>query len=106
MIDFSDVTEFAARLGASVEILEEGWQGEWSRKVADEMRRNAPVDTGRLRDSIQTTDDGVIVGVPYGGFVEYGTSDTAPQPFVAPAVNRLIRPAAVDAGDRVIRQLT
>jgi HK97 gp10 family phage protein len=106
MIDFSDVTEFAARLGAPIEIVEEGWQGEWSRKVADEMRRNAPVLTGELRASIEPAGDGVTVGVPYGSFVEYGTSDTRAQPYAAPAVNRLIRPAAKDAGDRVVRQLT
>jgi HK97 gp10 family phage protein len=106
MIDFSDVIEFASRLGSPIEAVEESWQNEWSRKVADEMRRNAPVRTGALRDSIRETNDGVEVGVPYGGFVEYGTSDTAPQPFVGPAVNRLIRPSAEDAGRRVIRLLT
>lgn len=106
MIDVSDVTEFANRLSTPVEIVEEPWRDEWSHKVADEMRQNAPVDTGRLRDSIQVTDDGVEVGVEYGGYVEYGTADTAPQPFAVPAVNRLIKRAAVDAGDRVIRILT
>lgn len=106
MLDFSDVTRFAARLNQPIELVEEGWQGEWSNKVADEMRVNAPVDTGALRASIQPTSDGVEVGVRYGAFVEYGTSDTAPQPFASPAVNRLSRPAAEDAGRRVIRRLT
>jgi HK97 gp10 family phage protein len=93
-------------VSAPIEIIEESWQGEWSRKVADEMRRNAPVRTGALRSSIQVDSDGVTVGVLYGPFVEYGTSDTKAQPYAAPAVNRLIRPAATDAGNRVIRQLT
>jgi HK97 gp10 family phage protein len=106
MIDFSDVTEFAARLAAPVEIVEEGWQAEWSPKVANEMRANAPVLTGALRSSIQPDGEGVVVGVPYGSFVEYGTSNTAPQPFAGPAVNRLIKRSAVDAGNRVIRLLT
>ena len=106
MINTSDVDQFAARLGSSTELVEEGWQGEWSGKVADEMRRNAPVDTGRLRDSIQTTSEGVVVGVDYGAYVEYGTSDTAPQPFTVPAINYLIRRSAEDAGVRVIRLLT
>lgn len=106
MIDTSDLDQFAARLNTDTDLVEEGWQGEWSEKVADEMRRNAPVDTGALRDSIEVTDDGVIVDVPYGAFVEYGTSDTAPQPFASPAVNRLARSSAEDAGDRVIRLLT
>lgn len=95
---------FAARLAREPD--EDGWQREWSSKVADEMRPHAPVDTGRLRASIQPSSEGVRVGVPYAGFVEYGTSDTAPQPFAQPAVNRLADPAARDAGDRVIRQLT
>lgn len=106
MIDFSDVTRFAARLNASPSPgIEDGWQGEWSAKVADEMRSLAPVDTGALRASIQSTGDGVEIGVSYGTFVEYGTSDTASQPFAAPAVNRLARPAAADAGRRILRGL-
>jgi HK97 gp10 family phage protein len=104
MINTSDVDRFAAALASP--IVEEPWQDEWSNKVADEMRRNAPVLTGALRDSIEVTDDGVVVGVPYGPFVEYGTADTSPQPYAGPAVNRLIKPAAVDLADRVIRQLT
>ena len=106
MIDFSDVTQFAARLGSSIEVVEESWQGEWSRKVANEMRALAPTDTGALRASIRTTDDGVTVGVDYAGYVEYGTAHIAPQPFAGPATNRLVRPAAEDAGRRVIRLLT
>lgn len=95
---------FAARL--ATEPREDEWQDEWSKKVADEMRSNAPVDTGRLRASIQPSSEGVRVGVDYAGFVEYGTSDTAPQPFAQPSVNRLADRAARDAGQRVIRQLT
>lgn len=97
---------FAARLVSSPGNAEKQWQSEWSRKLADEMRSNAPVDSGALRASIRTTNDGVEVGVRYGAFVEYGTSDTAAQPFVSPAVNRLIRPAAADAGKRAIDSLT
>jgi HK97 gp10 family phage protein len=95
---------FAARLAS--EPPEKEWQSEWSKKVADEMRMNAPVDTGALRASIQPTNDGVVVGVRYAAFVEYGTSRTGPQPYAVPAINRLVEPAARDAGDRVIRQLT
>ena len=104
MIDVSEVVAFAAVLKSPV--IEEPWVDEWSEKVAAEMRQNVPVDTGTLRDSIQVTDDGVDVTAPYAAFVEYGTSDTAPQPYAGPAVNKLIRPAAEDLGDRVLRQLT
>jgi len=103
MIDASQVSRFAARLNTPV--VEESWKNEWSKKVAGDMRSFAPVDTGALRDSIRETSDGVEVGVDYGVYVEFGTSDTAPQPFVAPAVNRNIKPAAQDLGRQVIRQL-
>jgi HK97 gp10 family phage protein len=99
-----DPAVFAARLRAPLS--EEEWKKEWSQRVADEMRSFAPVDTGELRASIRVTGDGVEVGASYGVYVEFGTSDTAPQPFVAPAVNRAIKPAAADAGKRVLKQLT
>jgi HK97 gp10 family phage protein len=106
MIDTSDVTRFASKLASSPNPLtEEQWQDEWSNKVADEMRTLTPVNTGALRASIQPTGDGVTVGVPYAAYVEYGTSDTAPQPYAGPAVNRLARPAADDLGKRTVRGL-
>lgn len=54
----------------------------------------APVDTGRLRGSIHSkvdTGSDTIVGevatpVEYAEFVEFGTSKTAAQPFLRPAV--------------------
>jgi HK97 gp10 family phage protein len=98
--------EFAARLMRSPLDAEDVWKREWAEKVAEEMRRNAPVDTGALRESIQATSDGVQVGVRYGAYVEYGTSRTAPQPFTGPSVARLRRPATEDAVRKVIRSLT
>jgi HK97 gp10 family phage protein len=68
--------------------------------VADEARALAPVDTGRLRDSIRTLPPvvrggSVVVavaagggsgsGVDYAAMVEYGTSHAPPHPFMAPA---------------------
>jgi HK97 gp10 family phage protein len=106
MIDFSDLLKFESRLNSTPDVgTAESWQDEWSNKVADEMRRNAPVATGTLKASIQVVSDGVAVTAPYAAFVEYGTSDTPPQPFTGPAVNRLIKPAAVDAGNRVLRSI-
>lgn len=96
---------FAVRLASSHDV-EDEWQNEWKAKLADEMRNNAPVDTGRLRASIQPSSEGVTVGVDYAGYVEYGTSDTPPQPYAVPAINRLGEPASRDAGERVIRRLT
>jgi len=45
---------------------------------ADLMRNFAPVDTGLLEDSIKVVKIGnnkymIVVGVPYGVFMEYGT---------------------------------
>lgn len=105
MFDFSDVTRFAARLIVSDDI-EGEWRDEWNPKTADEIRNRAPVLTGALKASIHETETGVDIGVPYGAYVEYGTSDTAPQPFVTPALDKLARPAAEDAARRVIRRLT
>lgn len=50
---------------------------------------SAPRLTGALAEStgLAVGEGGfeVGVGVDYGGFVEFGTSDTAPQPFLGPA---------------------
>ena len=55
---------------------------------------NVPVDSGRLRQSInvQKVDDGVYrvgTNVEYAVHVEFGTRSQAPQPFMRPAVERL-----------------
>ena len=104
MIDYSQVTQFAIKL--ATDIVEEPWRAEWSGKLAEQMQSNAPFRTGALRNSIRATSDGVVVGVPYGAYVEYGTADTAPQPFAVPAITRLAKPAADDLGDQVIAHLT
>ena len=61
-------------------------------EIAAIARQLAPVDTGFLRDSIAVESYNrnellrVIVDAPYAGFVEYGTSAQAAQPFLRPAV--------------------
>lgn len=105
MLDASQVEAFAARLNASPGGIEEAWKSKWSREIAEEMKSLVPVRTGALRSSIRATSQGVEVGVRYGAFVEYGTADTRPQPFTLPAINRLSRPAAEDAGRRVVEDL-
>lgn len=71
--------------------------------IAADAKRLAPRRTGRLAESIhvaEVTDSHAIVQAdprnpdasagnePYAGFVEYGTSDTPRQPFLAPATYR------------------
>jgi HK97 gp10 family phage protein len=62
--------------------------------VRDAAKANAPVDTGELRDSIESivSSDGLSVevgtDVPHGVFVELGTSRMAAQPFLFPAFER------------------
>lgn len=55
-----------------------------------EAKGHAPVDTGRLRDSITYEATGdleatVSTDVPYSTFVELGTYKMAPRPYMLPA---------------------
>ncbi len=56
----------------------------------------APVDTGLLRNSIQSTFEGdlagiVFVGVEYGIHVEFGTTRMRAQPFLLPALEEVVQ---------------
>lgn len=58
--------------------------------VEGQAKALAPVDTGALRNSIQTELEGdltahVVVGVEYAEYVEHGTYKMAPQPYLTPA---------------------
>ena len=78
-------------------------------RVQNEARRQAPVDTGRLRSSIvsrsedhgRTYDVTVGTNVTYAEHVEYGT---APHPFLRPAIamaETWLREELARAGRRV-----
>lgn len=58
-------------------------------QAAEEARRNVPVDTGELRESITCSADGLTAQVradaPYAALVEYGTRRMPPRPFLRPA---------------------
>lgn len=59
--------------------------------IEREAKLRAPVDTGTLRNSIQTVRLGpasyaVVVGVDYGVHVEWGTVKMAAQPYLRPAL--------------------
>lgn len=72
--------------GATAEAIDE-----FADEVVDHMKGVVPVDTGKLRDSIAKDKEGDSVtvgprGVDYAGFVEYGTSRSPAQPYVAPTI--------------------
>jgi HK97 gp10 family phage protein len=62
--------------------------------VDNEATENAPVDTGRLRNSITHEVEGryAVIGTPveYAPHVELGTSKAKAQPFLRPAVEENI----------------
>lgn len=64
---------------------------EFCRDVVKSAQLRAPVATGKLKWSIRSTrnkqNEHIIeAGAPYAGFVEYGTRNMAPQPFIEPAI--------------------
>lgn len=63
-----------------------------AQETAELARQLAPVDTGALRGSITVESGGLTAEVgsdlEYAGYVEYGTSDTAPQPYMGPAADQ------------------
>jgi HK97 gp10 family phage protein len=77
---------------------------EHTRKAAFDIeahaKANAPVDTGNLRNSINTTGSGLAYEVTspavYSVYQEYGTRKMAAHPFMTPAVE-LVRPAFLAA---------
>lgn len=81
--------------------------------IRDDARRNAPKDSGDLRDAIGYELDGDTAevkilnasrqGVWYAHFVEFGTSRQAAQPFMGPAAETergRLRSRVVDAVQR------
>lgn len=62
---------------------------ETAEEVGVTAQRNAPVRTGELRDSMQVEHEGNVSRVgftaPHAGFVEFGTSRMASQPYLIPA---------------------
>lgn len=96
--DVSEMTTLSARIktggvrvgAASAQVLRRT-----TFAIQAEAQQRAPVDTGHLRSSILTTFEGdgrsgsmtgvVTANADYSGFVEFGTSTAAGQPFMAPA---------------------
>lgn len=78
--------------------------------VANGARTRAPVDTGFLRSSIRmrnaksgqrnTVSVEVTASAHYAVYVEYGTSRMGPQPYMAPAADRVM-PTFAEAVSRI-----
>lgn len=65
--------------------------------ITEEAKRLAPVDTGRLRDSIEYTVNETDLsteigprGVEYGLYQEMGTSKMSAQPYLRPAIDNVL----------------
>lgn len=95
-VDFDDAA-FRAALPKALQKIELRTRGDLMRlglNVQNEARKLCPVDTGRLRSSIQAVpgEDAkgpyVDVGtnVEYAAMVEYGTARSAAQPYMRPAL--------------------
>lgn len=104
--DASEVFALAADLAAApakVQGESVGAVAKSARSVQRDAQRFAPVLTGLLRESIETHGAGltaeVVATARYSDYVEYGTSDTAPQPFMRPAADLAADPLADDLGD-------
>jgi HK97 gp10 family phage protein len=85
----ADLAAAPAKVGAkSVHAVETSAQ-----QTQRNAQRFAPVLTGRLREGIRVEASGlsaeVVSTVRYADYVEYGTSDTAPQPYMRPAADLL-----------------
>ncbi|WP_067428352.1 HK97-gp10 family putative phage morphogenesis protein [Nocardioides jensenii] len=93
-IDFGEVTALHADLAAAPAKVEAGARQDVQATVSAterDAKAFAPVLTGELKGSIHGHADGldgeVTASTRYAGYVEEGTSDTAPQPFMGPALD-------------------
>lgn len=110
---------FIAQLARSVATLAgevEAVTAETAEKVAADARGRVPERTGLLASTIRTEKASATAGVvgatvaagggsvDYAGFVEYGTSRMAPQPYMRPAVDRAL-PAWESSVADIVEQL-
>lgn len=105
-IDFSEVTHLRNDLLAAPAKVEAGAHdavGDFVTGTERDAKALAPVLTGELKAGIRGRRVGltgdVVSEAPYSDYVEEGTSDTAPQPFMSPAFERNVPRAEDRLGD-------
>lgn len=94
-IDTDELRKLAGDLTASAaktEAVSSAMMSKVAKDLHQDARSNTPVATGALRESIYLRGgkDYRTVGTDlrYAMFVEFGTSDTSPQPFIHPAARK------------------
>lgn len=87
-LNLNHLHHFASRV--KPDVIDQG-AFEWAGAIEERAKEIVPVDTGALQESIHVEKgDGpgqynVVASEPYAGFVEFGTSRMAAQPFLIPA---------------------
>lgn len=59
-------------------------------ELLTEVKRNTPVETGRARDSLELSEEGITTSVPYFNRLDQGYSDQAPGGIVNPALATIV----------------
>lgn len=111
-IEYGDVSRLRNDLGIAptrVGAAAHDAVGDFVTATARDARAFAPVLTGELKSGIRGQHLGLVGEVvseaPYSDYVEDGTSDTAPQPFMSPALERNtpgVERALGDAGEGIL----
>jgi HK97 gp10 family phage protein len=76
------------KIAAELKIAAKAEEAHAAENIAAEARSHAPVQTGRLKASIQAKGNEVYTNVDYSRFVEYGTRYMGAEPFFFRAVER------------------
>ena len=108
----SDLNELKKKIRDLKAIDERGLSGalkKAAKTAVNNAKRNAPVDTGKLRDNIgydmiaQEKRVDVFSNANYSGYVEFGTRSQSAQPYFVPAIRLAVRNLKKDL-DRLIKK--
>jgi len=108
----SDLNQLKSKIKDLKAIDERGLSGalkKAAKTAVNNAKRNAPVDTGKLRDNIGYDTDPmqkrveVFSNAEYSGYVEFGTRFQNAQPYFTPAVRLAVRNLKKDL-ERLIKK--